>query len=77
MFEEFKEMTIGDVIKYLPLDTMVKVLKHKGLTNSEVVILLKEEKKHFVDEEARQSWLKNIEELLVDQENEKKGLGNR
>ena len=44
MVDNYKELSIREVIKQLPPDEMVYVLKAKGLTSEEIKMLLEIEK---------------------------------
>ena len=41
MKQEYNKMTMREVIEKLPLNEMIRVLKLKGLTNEEIIELLK------------------------------------
>lgn len=44
MVDNYKELSIREVIKQLPLDEMIDALKAKGLTSEEIKMLLEIEK---------------------------------
>ncbi len=67
MYDQYRAMTIGDVIQYLPLDKMVDVLKYKGLTNEEIMTLLKNEKSRYTNEAEKQSWFRAVDEMFTEE----------
>ena len=50
MVDNYKNMTIREVMKLLPLDEMTDALKAKGLTNEEIKMLLEMEKRDLLRE---------------------------
>ncbi len=44
MVDNYKELSIREVIRQLPLDEMIDALKAKGLTSEEIKMLLEIEK---------------------------------
>lgn len=55
MVDNYKELSIREVIKQLPPDEMVYVLKAKGLTSEEIKMLLEIEKKELLKSFANQT----------------------
>ena len=70
MKDNYKKMTIKEVIEKLPLSAMIDVLKAKGLTNEEIIELLQDAKEHIIRENNMRIYLNTIE-LLSKEDNYK------
>ena len=71
MKDNYKKMTIKEVIEKLPLSAMIDVLKAKGLNNEEIIELLEYEKERIIRDNNQRIYLNTIE-LLIKEDNYKR-----